>query len=159
MVDLGRFNPDEHHGGGDFDPIPAAWYPLLCVTTERRQAKSGPDNYYLQIEWQVADGEYKGRKVWDRLNLWNTNKDTVDIAWKRVGDICRAFGIGDGKLDSSNFHGKVLAGKLTVKEDPGYSPKNEVAAYDAAAARFRGPGGPAPRTSSQPSGPRPPWER
>ena len=35
---------------------------------------------YLNLTFEILDGNYKGRKVWSRLNLDNPNQQAVQIA-------------------------------------------------------------------------------
>jgi hypothetical protein len=47
---------------------------------------------YLYVEIDVLDGPYKGRKLFDRLNLINANPQTVEIAQRTLSAICHATG-------------------------------------------------------------------
>ena len=53
---------------------------------------------YLYLEVDILEGQYAGRKLFDRLNLVNANPDTVQIAQRTLSSICRAV----GKLQVSN---------------------------------------------------------
>ena len=49
---------------GKYPPIPEGEYVVRVVDTSPEPAKSGKPMYTLTLE--VADGEYKGRKLWHR---------------------------------------------------------------------------------------------
>jgi len=59
-----------------FDPIPAGKYPAVIIESEMKTTKSGTGRY-LELTFEVIDGEYHGRKVWARLNLENPNSTAV----------------------------------------------------------------------------------
>ena len=44
-----------------------------------KPTKTG-NGQYLQLAFEIIEGEYKNRKVWARLNLENANADAVRIA-------------------------------------------------------------------------------
>src|SRR5690606_11345884 len=48
---------------------------------------------YLQLTFQIIDGEYKNRFIWARLNLDNPNATAVKIARAVLTAICRAHGL------------------------------------------------------------------
>jgi len=47
----------------------------------------------LQIEFTVIDGEFKNRKVWDRLCLKHPTRKTVEIAEANLSAICHAVNV------------------------------------------------------------------
>jgi hypothetical protein len=81
---------------------------------------------------EVIEGQYAGRKVFDRLNLKNPNSVAVEIAQRSLSSICRAIGVTNPK-DSSDLCDKPLMIKLAVKPADGqYSASNEIKGYEAA---------------------------
>jgi len=67
-----------------------------------RPTKDGRGQY-LYLELDILDGQFAGRKLFDRLNLVNDNPDTVDIAKRALSSICRATGQMQVK-DSEQLH-------------------------------------------------------
>jgi hypothetical protein len=60
---------------------------------------------------EVVEGDLKGRKIWDRLNLVNQNEDTVRIAYATLSSICRA--VGEMLVDNSEpLHFKPMIVKV-----------------------------------------------
>ena len=47
---------------------------------------------YLYLEIDILEGQYAGRKLFDRLNLSNPNPSAVEIAQRTLSSICRAVG-------------------------------------------------------------------
>lgn len=111
------------------EPIPNGKYRMHITASEVQPAKSGKGKY-LKLELQVLDGEYKGRKVWDQLNIVNDNATAQKIAQGQLSAICHATGVM--KLtNSSQLHHIPMLVRVVVSEQKGYDPKNEVKGYEA----------------------------
>ena len=109
---------------GDRSTLPAGEYVAQIVKSEKRDAKAGNGNAYINLEWSVDGGEYDGRRFWSMLNLWNNNSEAVKIAQRELNSICHAI----GKLrvgDAEELHGIPMRVKLKVKTDS-YGDKNEI---------------------------------
>ena len=74
-----------------YEVLPPGKYLAQIVNSETRVTKDGTGQY-LQVEIDVLDGPYKGRKLFDRLNLVNANPVTVEIAQRTLSAICHATG-------------------------------------------------------------------
>lgn len=75
-----------------FEVYPAGDYIMQAILSEIRSVKSG-EGQYLFFEFEVLEGEYTGRKWWERLNLWNNNAQTVEIAQGTLSAMCHATGV------------------------------------------------------------------
>jgi len=128
MANLHGFNANEVEPSADFEPIPAGKYLAIITESEMKPTKSG-NGSYLELVFQVIEGEYKGRLLWSRLNLDNPNEMTVRIARGELSAICRAVGVM-APNDSVELHNLPLL--VTVKckkrEDTGEI-TNEVKGY------------------------------
>ena len=102
MANLNGFNASEVEPAARFVPIPAGKYVALITESELKPTKAGT-GHYLQLTFQVQDGEYKGRILWSRLNLDNPNATAVQIARSELSAICRAVGVMEPK-DSVDLH-------------------------------------------------------
>lgn len=129
MADLGgQFDAQSVDPLGDYQPLPAGEYRCVIVKSEWKPTKSG-NGRFIEFGFQVVDGEYQGRMVFDRLNLENPNQQAVNIARSALSSICRAV----GKLsprDTAELHDVPLMVKVAVRkrEDNG-EPSNEVKGY------------------------------
>ena len=47
----------------------------------------------LQLIFQVIEGDYAHRRLWDRLNLEHPNATAVQFAHAGLSAICRAVGV------------------------------------------------------------------
>lgn len=135
---------------GTYEVLPAGEYPVTIARVEIKPTKKG-DGQYLEVEMDIQSDEHRGRKLFDRLNLWNPNPQTVEIAQRQLSAICHA----SGRLqveDSDELVGATMIARVIVKTDPEYGDRNEIRAYKAlqgfaqqAAAR---PAAPAPRATA-----------
>jgi hypothetical protein len=102
MANLNGFNANEVEPAVGFDPIPAGKYLAVITESGMKPTKSGAGNF-LELTFQVLEGEFKGRLLWARLNLDNPNATTVKIARAELSAICRALGVMAPK-DSVELH-------------------------------------------------------
>ncbi len=125
--------------GGEFDAgsvepqremgvLPAGEYRCVATESDFKDTKAGTGKY-LEITWQVIEGQYANRKLFSRLNLMNPNSTAVEIARSELSSICRAVNVLKLK-DSSQIHNIPLLVKVAVKkrEDTGED-SNEVKGY------------------------------
>jgi len=152
MANLGNFNANEVEPNTPFDPLPAGKY-LAAITASEMKATKAGDGSYLQLEFTVLGGEYKERKVWDRLCLNHPNAQTVKIARGNLSAICRAVGVLQ-PTDSVELHNLplVITVKVKKREDTGEL-TNEVRGY----ARKDSAGGQQPQAPVSDN--TPPWKR
>ncbi|QQP96472.1 DUF669 domain-containing protein [Lysobacter enzymogenes] len=88
----------------DFAPIPTADYLARIVESDMKPT-SGNTGHYLELVEEIMEGEYKGRKLWIRLNLDNPNEKTVEIANRQFASIREATGVANPR-DSQELHNK-----------------------------------------------------
>ena len=129
MANLGQvFDSDQHEDIEGFDPIPANWY-NLSVTKSEILETSKKTGKYIKLEFTVIDGQYKGRKIWENLNIINQNPIAVEIAQKALATLCRAVG-KKAIADTQELHGIPLQGKVKIipaKDD--WPAKNGMVTY------------------------------
>ena len=91
LTDL-NFNADEHDEVS-FGVIPKGWCAAIISGITKVESKNKPGNHYLNVEYSVQTEGFKGRKIWQIVNLWNKNSTAVEIAQRDFAGICRAVGI------------------------------------------------------------------
>ena len=106
-----NFNANEVEPAREFTLIPAGKYEAVISNSEQKATKAGTGQY-LQLTFQIIEGEHKGRLLWVRLNLDNPNATAVKIARGELSAICRAVGVLQPQ-DSSELHDLPLV--ITVK--------------------------------------------
>ncbi len=98
MASFGQtFDASSVEPSSNYEVLPPGKYLGQIVGSEMRSTKDGTGQY-LYLEVDILDGQYAGRKLFDRLNLVNANPDTVQIAQRTLSSICRAV----GKMQVSN---------------------------------------------------------
>ena len=150
MANLNNFNANDVDPSVGFEPVPAGKYLAAITDSEMKDTKSGSGKY-LQLTFQVIEGEYKNRLLWARLNLQNANPTAVKIARAELSAICRAVGVMTPK-DSVELHNLPLqiTVKLTKRQDTGEM-ANEIKGYEKK--------GVAAGQAQQATGNAPPWRR
>jgi hypothetical protein len=84
---------------------------------------------YLEARFNILDGQYHGRKLFARLNLKNSNQQTVEIAMKQLSAIGHAVGVLHIQ-DSAQLHGLPLKVKVKIRPASGeYEASNDITAY------------------------------
>ena len=109
-----------------YELLPAGKYRAQIVESEMRVTKNGMGQF-LWLMLDILEGEHKGRKIFDQLNLVNPNPTTVEIAQRTLSAICHAT----GKMhvsDSEELH--LIPMTIQVKIRPpknGYGESNAIA--------------------------------
>jgi len=129
MASLNNFNAAQVEPNSEFQPIPAGKYAAVISNSEMKPTKNG-DGAYLELTFQILEGDYKGRLVWSRLNLENPNPTAVKIARGDLSSICRAVNVMEPR-DSSELHHLPLTivVKQRTRPDTGEI-SNEVKGYE-----------------------------
>ena len=151
MPSLNGFNAHEVDPNPGFEPVPAGRYIAVIVDSKTKATKNGAGEY-LELAFEIVDGQFKGRKVWERLTIKHTNEMTVRIAKGNLSAVCRAVNVMQPR-DSVELHNiplTIVVG-LKKREDTG-DMTNVVKAFEKRDA------GAAPRAAVG-GGSSPPWKR
>ncbi|HHK74715.1 MAG TPA: DUF669 domain-containing protein [Rhizobiales bacterium] len=158
-----------------YDVLPPGRYAVQIVDSEMRVTKDGMGQY-LWLELDVLEGEYAGRKLFDRLNLINNNPTAVEIAQRTLSSICHAVGRMQ-VADSQELHLVPMVADVKIKPPQnGYGESNTLRylAAEQQPATIAAPAGPAapaqatrqPAPAPAPTAPAPgnasttpPWKR
>ncbi len=127
MSNLNGFNANQVEPATEYEPIPPGKYAAVVTASEMRPTKSG-NGSFLELTFEVVEGEHKGRKVWTRLNLDNPNAVAVKIARGELSSLCRAVGVMEPK-DSCELHNLPLVISVKQKTDRDGEVRNEVKGY------------------------------
>jgi hypothetical protein len=126
MGNLGYFNPDTVEDAA-YSLLPVGEYVVMITESEVKESKTNASNSYLNLKLQVAKGDYQGRVLFLRLNLWNSNETAKNIADRQLKDIYRALNVTKVQ-DSSQLHDKPFVVKVKIKPDMNGEERNEVGA-------------------------------
>lgn len=160
MADLSGFDASQVPEQQEFSALPEGQYIAIATASEKKPTKRG-DGAYLQITFEVIDGPQKNRKVWARLNLWNPNTTTVEIAQRELASFCRAVGLNIPG-DSANLHNKPLLLTVAVEMDDRKREGNVIKKYESVAAGGAVGFAPAPATAptaAPVAAVTPPWQK
>lgn len=107
MANLGGvFDATQIQPDAGRDPIPTGEYPAMIVDSDMRHTKDR-SGQYLELVHKIMDGPFKGRKVWARLNLVNSNQQTMSIAQGQLSAIAHAAGVLSFS-DSQQLHNRPM---------------------------------------------------
>ena len=123
MAQLG-YTADPNQPEESFDIVPAGEYTTIIEASDYTPNKQGT-GMILKLTYQIIDGEFKGRKIFENLNLQNENAQAAQIAQRALNSICLAVGVQHVQ-DSAQLHGIPLILEVSVKEDPTYGKQNRI---------------------------------
>lgn len=109
-----NFNARTVEPSAGIEPVPAAWYIAAIDQSEIKPTSDG-QGAYLELRYNILDGQYVGRKVFTRLNIRHNNQQTVEIAYKQLSAICHAVNVLDC-VDSSLLHAIPHKIKVTLRQ-------------------------------------------
>lgn len=149
----GSFNANNVDPAKPRDLLPPNDYPVQIVASEMKPTKTG-NGEYLSLEMEVIDGEHKGAKIWENLNLNNPSAQTMEIAQRTLSAICHATGKMEIE-DSVDLHFKTMIATIAIEvdsrdralpaTDPARRLQNRIKAYKPAPDGYRPDYTPAPR--------------
>lgn len=113
---------------GSQDAIPKGWYKAAIESSEVKPTKDDPESFYLVFQYGILEGPYKGKKVWDRMNIRNKSPVAQEIAYKRLSAVCHAVGVIQC-ADTTQLHNLPMNIKVKLREGSGeYESSNEITA-------------------------------
>jgi len=135
-----------------YGPLPPGDYPVVITRSDFKPTQAGT-GHYIELEMQVTDGEHSGRRLWERLNVNNPNKQAEDIARAALGQLCEAVDVLDME-DTEQLHDIpfVISVEINRKEPD----RNRIVAYSKVISAPKTP--PAPPARPAAAGARP-WQK
>lgn len=129
MADLGEtFDPNTvPESDHNFDPIPAGMYKVQVIESDVVDIKSG-NGQALVLTFEVLDGPYANRKLWDRLNIRHTSEQAQSIAQRSLADLFLATATPPSR-NSDDLHFKPCMARVTIDRQEGFADKNVIKAY------------------------------
>jgi len=116
-----EFDASQYEPDVGVEAIPAGTYDVIVESTELFDLKDNKGQGF-KVVFCVANGEYKGSKVYNQYNLWhNQSPQACEIAHKQLSALC--YVTGQFKLDFNNA-GASLKGaslKINVTNDGKYN--------------------------------------
>lgn len=137
--DANSVDPSEKR---EYPQLPRAWYSAYIDESVMKDTKAKLEgknsNEYLQLRFILMDWadsspmpmdiKISGRRFYAILNIKNSNKDAVEIAYRDLSAIGHAVGV-TSILTSDLLHDKPLEIFLEEELDNKGKPKNSITAY------------------------------
>lgn len=166
MANLGNFDATQIDPTQSYDPLPAGEYRAIIVESEVGETKKkregqAQEGTILKLTWEVIEGEFEGRRIFDNINLANDNQQAVEIGQRQLSGICHAT----GRLqvsDSEQLHNIPCILKVKVRPAKGdFEASNDIKEYkpDGAAVAGQVQQQSAPVAAARPQQAAPPWRR
>ena len=119
-------------------PLPAGTYLAHITESDVQPLKSG-NGEGLKLTFEIIDGQFKGRKVYENLNIRHTSEDTQRIAQSQLSALCHAVNVIK-LMDTAALHFKPVRINVTVREAVGqYKASNNIKGYEAAGGGISAP--------------------
>jgi hypothetical protein len=116
-----------------YDPIPSGEYVAQVVDSDIKDTKNGTGKY-IKLTWEIIDGEYTGRKLFENYNIINSNPQAVEIGerqWAAVQAACGKYAV----TDTEEVHAIPCFVKVGIRPAQGnYGPQNSIKGYKPAVA-------------------------
>lgn len=126
MASLGQsFNHEEvapDAGGG---VMPKGDYELEITESDVKEANS-KKGLVMSFTAEVVSGEFKGRKVWERINISHENPVAQKIGQGQLSALCKAAGVDSTIEDSEQLHFKPFWAHLDIESYTGSDGKDKL---------------------------------
>lgn len=118
---------DPNTGGGGV--LPGGTYDVVISDSEDKVTKAGTGKF-LAITMTVTTGQYKGRRIIDRINYVNQNTTAVEIGLGTLSAICHVCGVPSiqDTVQLYNRPFKISVLEVPRNDDPSKT-SNEIEAY------------------------------
>ena len=115
----------------DFSPLPNGKYFVQVKDCTVKQNKAGTGEF-LSVKFEVMNGDYAGRFIFDNITLSNPSKQAVNIGHQSLKKFALAIdeNANLNNIDEFFFMEKILIIEVTLKPAQGqYSASNTVKGY------------------------------
>jgi hypothetical protein len=147
MANLGETFDTEQMDLGD-DLLPPGEYFAQAIEAELKDTQSG--GTMLTFTFEILDGDFQGRRIWERLNYINNNEMAQRIARREMGRFAMAIGLNTFS-DTEDFLFKPVRIDVAIRKDKNgqYPDQNGIKKY------LPVDGAPAPQVATNASPSRP----
>lgn len=156
MAQLGNFNPDQVQDE-QRELLPPGQYIAQIIESDLVATKTG-SGQMLKLTFEIVDGPLAKRRLWENLNIQNSNAQAQEIAQRSLKRICTAVGHQGVLSDSEALHFKPMRIRVSVEEDKSgqYGPQNRIKNFEPVSGNsFAGASAPAPQPQAAVGGGRP----
>lgn len=132
------FTPETIEPTTDFDVIPPGKYLALIETAEVKPTRAG-NGHIIKLMMQILDGKYKGRKLFDNINIDNPNEQCVEIGMRTLSALGRALNLAV-ITDTAQLVGGIVVVHVKVQNE-----QNNVRTYSESTPATTQPTQPSPQ--------------
>lgn len=117
-----------------FEPVPLGKYPAEITESDYKETKAsiesgGKNGFYESYTFTIIDGEFKGRKIFEKYNTTNPSPKAELFANEQMARLARILGC-EGYTDTEQLHKKPLIVRLGINPAKGkYPAGNKVTAF------------------------------
>lgn len=97
-----------------FEPLPNGVYRVLVTKSEGRDTAAG-NGRFISMAFDVIEGQFKGRKVFNIFNTENPNADAVERGQSDLATLVEALGHPQPVKTEAEFHSLVRDRILRIK--------------------------------------------
>ena len=132
-----QFDQTELNSSPSYELLPKGNYTAQIVNSEIKENRNGGNR--LSLQWEIVDGQYAGRMIFQNINIAHANPEVVRIGRQNIAQICNAIGRSSVN-DSSELHNQPMQIRVIIKEDKTgqYESQNEVRGYSALQGQSQG---------------------
>lgn len=110
-----------------YEPLPDGEYTAIIETSNIANNKSNTGEV-LTLGLSIVDGNFKGRKLFDRLNIKHEKENVQEIAHKILARVVESCGLVKIS-DTSELHNKPLTIRVSIENNPTYGKQNRIKGY------------------------------
>ena len=118
-----------------YAPLPDDSYTVSLNRISEKSTKAG-NGTMVNVSFQVSDGEFKNRLIWDSFLISHPNSKAAGIGLQRLDSMLKSIGVyggfealGNDSSQLEQFIGKEFIVNTAVESNPGYKPRNVVKKY------------------------------
>jgi len=120
------FDPNDYKEEANrFTPVPKGEYKLKCLEAEEFDTRS-QDGTYIKAKFEIVEGKYEGRKVFQNFNVNNPSDDAQRIGRGQI----YAWRVACGKPEANDTDQLIevpFLGYVDIEPGkPGYSDQNRI---------------------------------
>ena len=82
---------DEPATKSSFDPLPPGDYTAIVAESDMKDTKAGTGKY-IELSIHIVEGPHEGRRLWERLNVYNPSEQAERIARSQLNNLSNAVG-------------------------------------------------------------------
>lgn len=103
----------EYEERDTFDVLPAGEYVGQIIESDTVQTSAGT-GVYIKLTWELMNDGYKGRRVWQNINVRNDSPKAQQIGQKEFAGLKKFTGVNS--METTAYHGRPVGLKLKIEK-------------------------------------------